>query len=439
MAYHNNPKIVTDGLIFCIDGASKKSYPTDNNLLNPGTWIAGTTGSQTGFTRNGSESENSIVLDTDPFGNTANIWKATPLGNNNPDGGWNTSTFNIDNTKMYRYSVWVKKSNNTLASGRFYLGLNGYGSTDGVYYRSNGENNTNPYFYSTATLSSGIDQWELIVGHVWPVGSGTGDIYIDSGRYNTSGEKLGGTTDYVWRSETTTSRHRSYLFYNTDGTSTQHWAYPRVDIIDGTEPSIQQLINNDINALYVKDLVSDNKNRLLDNVGYSTNNRGFFEFDGVNSRIYSNLSYSNLSAFTLSCWVYPISLTNSYGIIIGTEVGNNMYSAITLQSTNKIYFFGYQENNVFIKNIDLNNWYHITCAYENGNITAFVNGILEKSSSYNKIYSTSNTNIGRATAKYLDSYRAFQGKIAGIQVYNRAISIDENLQNYNAHKSRFGL
>jgi len=34
---------------------------------------------------------------------------------------------------------------------------------------------------------------------------------------------------------------------------------------------------------------------------------------------------------------------------------------------------------------------------------------------------------------------AFQGKIAVVQMYNRALSATEISQNYNAQKSRFGL
>lgn len=109
MAYHNNPRIITSNLKNCIDTKSRKCYPDIYNILNAGTWVSGSTGSQSGFDQNGLTAENVIILDTDPFGNQAVIWQATPDANNNADGGWNTSFFEIDNTKMYRFSVWVKK------------------------------------------------------------------------------------------------------------------------------------------------------------------------------------------------------------------------------------------------------------------------------------------------------------------------------------------
>ena len=173
------------------------------------------------------------------------------------DGGWNTPTFSIDNSKLYRFSVWVKR--NETNNGRFYLGCRGYGSASGVLSRSNGNNYTNPYFYSNVTgITPG--RWELIVGHVWPAGSGTGSMHSESGRYTVDGKYANISTDFVWRPETTTSLHRSYLFYTTNTAQRQWWVYPRVDVVDGTEPSIQELLDGfDSYGHSVTASVSENK------------------------------------------------------------------------------------------------------------------------------------------------------------------------------------
>lgn len=141
---------------------------------------------------------------------------------------------------MYRLSTWVKRNNST--NGNFYLGCHGYGSVDGVLRRDNNNNNTNPYFLSTA---GGFNpgEWQLVVGHIWPAGSGTGAEHPDSGRYTVSDGRIGNISlDFVWRAETTTGRHRSYLYYSTDTSMRQQWVYPRMEIVDGTEPSIADLL-----------------------------------------------------------------------------------------------------------------------------------------------------------------------------------------------------
>ncbi len=213
------------------------------NILNYTTWVAGNT-EATGFSRNGLSNENLLLNGLDPWGNETVLWLATPGGDGNADGGWNTSNFSVDKTKLYRFSVWVKRT--VYVNGAFYLGLNGFGTTNGVLNRSTGANNTNPYFWvssdppTTAQLPDST--WVLVVGHVWPEGSGTGSNNSNSGLYTITSGKYGSiSVDYVWNTSTS-ARHRSYLYYSESNLPRQYWCYPRVDIVDGTEPTIAQLL-----------------------------------------------------------------------------------------------------------------------------------------------------------------------------------------------------
>lgn len=218
--------------------------------LDFSTWTTGS-GSATGFSQNGATSENERINGTDAWGNNTVVWEARPDAASNADGGWNTSTFPIDNTKAYRYSVWVNRKVLGV-NGTFYFGLHGFGSTNGVIRLSDGSNQTNPYFYYSALMPE--DEWVLVVGHVYPYNyTGTANN-PESGRYSLSGGYLGGNLwDYKWRAETTTARHRTYLYYCTDVSVRQQWTYPRVDILDGTQPSIDDLlkgfsVNNGLGA-----------------------------------------------------------------------------------------------------------------------------------------------------------------------------------------------
>jgi len=205
------------------------------------TWQDGQSGNVTGFVQNGSTTQNYRVLGLDPWGKHTVLWEARADRLNVADGGWVTSpNFNVDNTKLYRFSVWVNRT--VQGDGLFYLGTNGFGSVSGVYRRSDGTNQTNPYFwYGSITTAEG---WQLVVGHIWPVNSGVGSNHVDSGRYYTNGQKFGSISyDFVWRAETITYLHRSYLYYSSDTSTRQQWCYPRVDICDGTEPSINELLS----------------------------------------------------------------------------------------------------------------------------------------------------------------------------------------------------
>ncbi|MFZ2125871.1 MAG: prepilin-type N-terminal cleavage/methylation domain-containing protein [Candidatus Saccharimonadales bacterium] len=207
------------------------------SVIKWASWTVGV-GSVAGYTVNGDG--NSRVMDTNTRGVSDVVWDVSNQdAANDADGGWNGSNFSIDNTKMYRFSTFVRRK--TIGNGSFYLGTHGY--PDAVLYRSNGNVNTNPYFTSRAWWGN-ANQWYLAVGFVWPAGSGTGSAMPESGIYSMDGSKVVSNIDFVWQSTTTSAHHRSYLYYSTDITTNQQWYQPRVDIVDGTEPSISELLND---------------------------------------------------------------------------------------------------------------------------------------------------------------------------------------------------
>ena len=209
-------------------------------LIDHSTWTVGT-GSITGYTVNETNAtENARINGTDPWGKSTVIWEGRASGDGNGDGGWNGSQVAIDNTKTYRYSVWIKRTVQGTA-GRFYLGLQ---SNAGGAYTLAGSSDGNPYFWYSSTPAGSelpTGEWVLVVGYVHPV-SYTGATDPTSGRYTVSGGRYGGIFyDYKWAPGTTTASLRTYLYY-ADGTAQQQWVYPRIDVVDGSEPSIQDLL-----------------------------------------------------------------------------------------------------------------------------------------------------------------------------------------------------
>ena len=210
------------------------------NLHSYDSWTV-SSGSIGSFSQNGATAENVRKQLADPWGQPTIVWESKTDATSDADGGWNHTAVAIDRTKRYRYSVWFKRNNNT--NGRFYHGCNGYGTTDGVYGRSDGALNTNPYFlHYVSEIPAGV--WYLIVAHIWPAGSGTGSNYSDSGVYNIKGDKVYSITqDYVWHTSSTTGRGRTYLYYGTDTNQIQWMVYPVFEKCDGTESSLIDLIS----------------------------------------------------------------------------------------------------------------------------------------------------------------------------------------------------
>ena len=97
------------------------------NIIDPYSWTTGSGGIGS-FSQNGSTDENERVIGTDPFGNSSVLWETRANGTAADDGGWNHSSFGADNTKLYRFSVWVKRTSST-SGGTFYFGM--YAGGDG--------------------------------------------------------------------------------------------------------------------------------------------------------------------------------------------------------------------------------------------------------------------------------------------------------------------
>lgn len=220
----------------------------NNNLINPSSWTAGNGGVGV-FNANGDATEQNRYVGTDPWGNSAMVWQTVPSGNNQADGGWNTSGVAIDQNSLYRFSVWVRRTSAT-SGGTFYFGIQ---SSTGNTIQLTGTTDGNPYWSVRGTGSLAQNQWYLVVGHCFPWFHNGTIRHVQSGWYTTSG----GTTkvsdnegsismDCKWTNGTTTGVHRTYHYYCADSTTRLEFYMPRIDKVDGTEPSLSQLLSGPI-------------------------------------------------------------------------------------------------------------------------------------------------------------------------------------------------
>jgi hypothetical protein len=197
-----------------------------------------------------SSSGNRRVIAKDPWGRNVVVWESGESGDATypAAGGIYHDPINIDNTKLYRMSWWEKRVTNAAGTyGNYYAGLNGYGTTNGVINLSNGAYNTNPYFWYQAYnhVDLRVGEWFLVVGHVFPHNHSGTTLHPDSGRYTING-RIGNTfSDYKWAPQTTLARSRTLAIYRGNHPDMVHYTvYPRMDVVDGSEPSIQDLLNS---------------------------------------------------------------------------------------------------------------------------------------------------------------------------------------------------
>jgi len=204
------------------------------NMLDMSAWTIGS-GSISGFNQNGTTSENSREWGVGPLGNRVILWKASPDAVSGADGGWNTDNFSIDHTKMYRLSIWIKKTNSNV--GATYFGPRSLGAN--LLHVNTGVEFSNPYFFSSDLPQ--LDKWYLLVSYVHGSGDNStahlGEIYDAD-----SGASVVGLRDFKFQTSTSHLRHRTYLYYDTNTSDRQYFYAPRVDEVNGDEPTITDLL-----------------------------------------------------------------------------------------------------------------------------------------------------------------------------------------------------
>jgi len=200
------------------------------NVLDMQSWTVGT-GTTGAFNQNGKTIENERIWGEAPQGQRAVLWEAKPEGNSDDDGGFNHRSFAIDHTKMYRFSIWLKKTNST--DGISYFGTENVNDL-------NGGSHWNPYFWYGDLPE--LNKWYLLVAYV----HGSGDISAVNygGIYDGSnGAKVANTIDFQFPVGAATTYIRSYLYYDPNVNDRQYFYAPRVEVVNGEEPSIENLLS----------------------------------------------------------------------------------------------------------------------------------------------------------------------------------------------------
>ena len=227
------------------------------NLLDTSTWTIGN-GSVTGFNIIGSNDENIRELGVNHDGDQTILWKVEPDFISSLDGGWNSDYVSINNTKTYRLSVWIMKTNSD--SGATSFGTNSITNGNQNLIQLNGNAQPYPYFWNGDLPQ--LNRWYLLVGFVHNrFHSSTiseGKIYD-----GITGQAVESITDFKFNSNATTLMHRSYLLSTTDPYDRQYFWEPRIDLVDGFEPPVDALLNISQNPklLFTYDNAGNQKQR----------------------------------------------------------------------------------------------------------------------------------------------------------------------------------
>ena len=177
---------------------------------------------------------------------------------------------------------------------------------------------------------------------------------------------------------------------------------------------------------------------LINGVGFTSSNNGSLTFNGGAGH-YINLPNDN--------FIYGTSPRTmmSWSKITSNDGSTHASFAYGRNAANQAFFIGVNGLNPFCGAwandmtssgyaVSLNSWFHTACVFDGTTAFLYVNGILATSAA--KSWDTVNNNT-TYLGRQVDNGQYWNGHISQAQLYNRALTAQEILQNYNATKMRY--
>jgi hypothetical protein len=215
---------------------------------------------------------------------------------------------------------------------------------------------------------------------------------------------------------------------------------------------------NGISGTSWKDISGNSNNGTLTNGPiFNSENGGSIVFDGVDDVTdFGDILDMGTNSITINIWIKLPTTPNPDAYILSKSraAAQNYRYGFFLTNSRKLGFFIQGNGGLDIfpngnSNLTSNLWYMATVVVDRGStIKIYLNSILETLtgnatiSQWNGLDFQSNNpfRVGSYTTSNNTGLTAlFKGNIALTQMYNRALSDTEILQNYNASKTLFGL
>ena len=187
------------------------------------------------------------------------------------------------------------------------------------------------------------------------------------------------------------------------------------------------------------DLAGSNNGTLTNGPTFNTGSGGNIVFDGVDDFISIPInSVFNTPSVTFEVWANLQTINDRHILYVNWQ-GNSL----EVNSDRSVVMFNYsslsqQGARTAASVFNWDTWTHFVGIYDDASQTlrTYINGALlaTRTSTPSTIYGVTVHKISGT-----DFGGEIKGSVASTRHYNRALSADEVLQNYNAQKTRFGL
>ena len=188
----------------------------------------------------------------------------------------------------------------------------------------------------------------------------------------------------------------------------------------------------------------DNDTTLVNSPTYSSNNAGYFDFDGSNDHVTLPTLDIAGNELTFSVWNYGIT-TKTSSIIYLQDSGNHRMLNVHLPWNNGTVYFDKGGNNYdriqkTATNAEYQGWHHwaFTANASTGSMKIYLDSALWHSGTgHTKTFTNITGSVKKIGTSHLNQWH--RGYISNLQLYKKELSQTEVTENFNADKGRFGL
>jgi len=445
-------RIVTDGLVLCLDAADNISAPHNDLPVKQGClmWLDGaddsvftySSGTSVSEWRDKSGNNNHVSNSNGTYQPSRNVTiNSKSAVNFSDDSLQATNVFSSTATSYTKIAVVYQTSNtsgNVISSNTghaFYFG----GSTQiRLYHNGTFVTSSVTLANNTAGIISGTVQYNSS-------SSASGEVFVNG----TSGG-TGTTSNATINSTTVQIGSFNGANYYT-GYIAEVLVYDRVlssDELTKVHNYLQNKWNIEVSdAKWYDRTANAYDGTLLNDPVHSSSEKGVFEFDGTSSiaRL-GDLTFMDNAVFSLEVVFECFGSTGATQILINKSRYPDRSVEFYVRSTGQIRFGLYNGSWKYLGDtygyttaISYNQYYHMVATSNGANTALYVNGTLvdSRSDSHTSLNNSSDpVEIGAYNASPTSG---FNGNIALVRGYSKALSATEVLQNYNATKERFNL
>jgi hypothetical protein len=414
MTISYNPRIITDGLVMCLDAGNRKSYPGSGT-----TWADISGGGNTGTLTNGptysSANGGSIVFDG------TNDYETLP-----------TNLLVHHTGNPFTFSIWFKTLSTGIILGQQNTSTpnSATGYVPAIYVGTDGKLYTS-CFWGGAVSNQSIS----------PVAVDDGNWYNITVTFSSGSQisYLNGVS-YATLAKTQTSYSSTYYYFLGSGSGSSWTNFPASPYFNGsisnalyyTKALTAAEIRQNYNALKPRyptippaDPISlllhmDGSNGSTSLIDSSSANRtitvtgsgslrtsiskfgtaSYYAGNTIGDYISTSGTYTLKSNdFTFECWWYPTSFTNGYKTfcnIVAGDGANYTFATNDDGTSRKVFIYRYTGGVVYITDgyadlgTFLNQWNHVALVRFGNTIYIYFNGVLRQSGAFNY-------NLGNAT------------------------------------------